>query len=94
VTPDGKYVVVAGKLDTHVSVYSIEKMKAIVQSGKFAGKDPYGIPIIGLQEALHKQVDLGLGPLDTSSIPRSASPTLRCTSTPWWRSGTTARASC
>jgi nitrous-oxide reductase len=27
VTPDGKFLVVAGKLDTHVSVYSFEKIR-------------------------------------------------------------------
>jgi hypothetical protein len=27
VTPDGKNIIVAGKLDTHVSVYSFEKIR-------------------------------------------------------------------
>jgi nitrous-oxide reductase len=27
VTPDGKFITVAGKLDTHVSVYSFEKIR-------------------------------------------------------------------
>jgi nitrous-oxide reductase len=27
VTPDGKFIIVAGKLDTHVSVYSFEKIR-------------------------------------------------------------------
>jgi len=65
VTPDGKYVVVSGKLDTHTSVFSIEKIKAAIQAGKFTGKDSYGIPIIGMQDTLHTQVALGLGPLHT-----------------------------
>jgi nitrous-oxide reductase len=65
VTPDGKYLIVSGKLDSHVSVYSFEKiMKAIAES-KFEGKDPYGMPIIPMQEVLHTQVNLGLGPLHT-----------------------------
>ena len=63
VTPDGKFIVVGGKLDTQASVYSFEKIKAAIDSGKFSGKDPYGIPIIALEDALHKQVALGLGPL-------------------------------
>ncbi len=65
VTPDGKYIIVAGKLDTHVSVYSFEKIQAAIKAGKFESKDPYGIPVIAMKEALHTQVSLGLGPLHT-----------------------------
>ncbi|HNH35383.1 MAG TPA: cytochrome C, partial [Rhodocyclaceae bacterium] len=56
VTPDGKYIVVGGKLDTHASVYSFEKIQAVIKSGKFESKDPYGIPVIGMKDALHTQV--------------------------------------
>lgn len=65
VTPDGKFITVAGKLDTHVSVFSFEKIQAAIKAGKFESKDPYGIPVINMQEALHTQVQLGLGPLHT-----------------------------
>ena len=65
VTPDGKFITVSGKLDTHVSVYSFEKIQAAIQAGKFESKDPYGIPVISMKEALHTQVELGLGPLHT-----------------------------
>jgi nitrous-oxide reductase len=65
VTPDGKYVIVSGKLDTHAYVYSFAKIQAAIAARKFADKDPYGIPIIALEEALHTQVSLGLGPLHT-----------------------------
>ncbi len=65
VTPDGKFLTVAGKLDTHVSVYSFEKIQAAIKAGKFESKDPYGIPVIGMKDALHTQVQLGLGPLHT-----------------------------
>ncbi len=65
VTPDGKHIVVAGKLDTHVSVYSFEKIQAAIKAGKFESKDAYGIPVIGMKDALHTQVSLGLGPLHT-----------------------------
>jgi nitrous-oxide reductase len=65
VTPDGKFIIVSGKLDTHVSVYSFEKIQAAIRAGKFESKDPYGIPVIGMQDALHNQVQLGLGPLHT-----------------------------
>ena len=65
VTPDGKFIIVSGKLDTHVSVYSFEKITAAIKVGKFESKDPYGIPVIGMQDTLHTQVALGLGPLHT-----------------------------
>jgi nitrous-oxide reductase len=65
VTPDGKLLVVAGKLDTHVSVYSFEKIMAAIKAKKFESKDPYGIPVIAMKDALHTQVPLGLGPLHT-----------------------------
>ena len=65
VTPDGKLITVAGKLDTHVSVFSFEKIMAAIKAGKFESKDPYGIPVIGMKDALHTQVQLGLGPLHT-----------------------------
>jgi len=65
VTPDGTKLIVAGKLDTHVSVYSFEKIMAAIKAGKFESKDPYGIPVINMKDALHTQVSLGLGPLHT-----------------------------
>lgn len=65
VTPDGKFMIVAGKLDTHVSVYSFDKIQDAIKAKKFEGKDPYGIPIIALKDAIEKQVQLGLGPLHT-----------------------------
>jgi nitrous-oxide reductase len=65
VTPDGKFIIVAGKLDTHGYVYSFEKLMALVNAKDFAGKDPYGIPILDLKKSLQQQVQLGLGPLHT-----------------------------
>lgn len=65
VSPDGKDIVVGGKLDTHGTVYSIEKMKALIDQGKFEGKDPYGVPILSFKDSIRGQVDLGLGPLHT-----------------------------
>jgi len=65
VTPDGLYIVVSGKLDSHTSVYSFEKIQKAIADGNFEGKDPYGIPIISMKDTLHHQVQLGLGPLHT-----------------------------
>ncbi len=65
VSPDGKYILVGGKLDSQVSVFSFEKIQKAIEEGKFEGKDPYGLPIIAMQDALHTQVASGLGPLHT-----------------------------
>lgn len=65
VAPKGDFIVVAGKLDPHISVYSIEKIKATIAAGKVAGHDPYGIPMLALDDVLEAQVELGLGPLHT-----------------------------
>ncbi len=63
VSPDGEYIVVCGKLDTHASVYKWSKIKKLIADKKYVGKDPYGIPILDMKSALHGQVELGLGPL-------------------------------
>ncbi len=65
VSPDGKYIIVAGKLDSHAWVYSFDKIQDAIKNKKFEGKDPYGIPIISLDDALHGSVEVGLGPLHT-----------------------------
>lgn len=65
VTPDGKSIVVGGKLDTHTTVYDFAKMKALVEQKRFEGKDPYGLPILPFKEAISGQVEIGLGPLHT-----------------------------
>ena len=65
ISPDGKYIIVCGKLDTHASVFDFEKIKALIDKKDFAGKDPFGIPILDIKKALHGQLQLGLGPLHT-----------------------------
>lgn len=70
VTPDGRFIIVAGKLDTHASVYDIRKIKDLIAKKDYAGKDPYGVPILDLKKSLHGQVELGLGPLHTQFDPK------------------------
>ncbi len=65
VTPDGTDIVVGGKLDTHATVYSFAKMKALIDAGKFTGRDPYGVPILAFADAIRGQCEIGLGPLHT-----------------------------
>jgi nitrous-oxide reductase len=45
VTPDGEFMVVAGKLDPHVTIYSFDKMIAAVEAKKW-DTDDYGVPVL------------------------------------------------
>ena len=65
VTPDGTEIIVAGKLDTHATVYSFAKIKQAIEQKQFSGKDAYGIPILSFPDVIRGQVEIGLGPLHT-----------------------------
>ncbi|HAX24733.1 MAG TPA: Sec-dependent nitrous-oxide reductase [Thermomicrobiales bacterium] len=64
VTPDGKFIVVAGKLDPHVTIYSFEKIQAAIAKGGFE-TDVFGVPVLKYEDCMEAQVELGLGPLHT-----------------------------
>ncbi len=64
VTPDGKFITVAGKLDPHVTIYSIDKIKKAIADQKWT-EDPFGIHVLDFDAVKHAQVELGLGPLHT-----------------------------
>ena len=63
--PGGEYVTVSGKLDPHVSVYSVEKIRKAIGEKNVEGNDPYGIPILKYDACLEAHVPVGLGPLHT-----------------------------
>jgi nitrous-oxide reductase len=65
VSPDGRFIVVAGKLDTHATVFDIRKIKELISKKEFVDKDPYGVPILDMKKSIHGQIELGLGPLHT-----------------------------
>lgn len=65
VNPKGTHLIVSGKLDSHTWVYSFAKIQAAIKAEKFESKDPYGLPIIAMKDALERQVSVGLGPLHT-----------------------------
>jgi nitrous-oxide reductase len=65
VTPDGNFMVVAGKLDPHVTVYSIDRIKAAIAAKKYSGSDEFGVPVLDFDAVKEAQVELGLGPLHT-----------------------------
>lgn len=64
VTPDGQYIVVAGKLDPHVTIYSFEKIQNAIAEGQFE-PDEFGVPVLSFDACMEAQVELGLGPLHT-----------------------------
>ena len=64
VTPDGKYIVVAGKLDPHVTIYSFDKIQKAIADKKWTA-DEFGIPVLNFDDVMLAQVELGLGPLHT-----------------------------
>jgi len=66
VTPGGEFIVVGGKLDPHVTIYSFAKIQDAIKAGGLQ-TDPngYGVPVIPLDKVMEAQVELGLGPLHT-----------------------------
>ncbi|MFA0750851.1 MAG: hypothetical protein SLRJCFUN_001254 [Candidatus Fervidibacter sp.] len=65
VCPCGNHIVVGGKLDPHVTVYSMRKILDAVKRKDFEGRDPYGVPILRFDAVKEAQVEVGLGPLHT-----------------------------
>ncbi|MCA9752392.1 MAG: Sec-dependent nitrous-oxide reductase, partial [Gemmatimonadetes bacterium] len=64
ISPNGQYIVVSGKLDPHVTVYSIERIKAAIAAKNWT-PDSYGVPVLAQDAVVEAQVELGLGPLHT-----------------------------
>ena len=65
VSPDGNYIVVAGKLDPTTNVYTIERIKRAIAERTFDGADPFGVPILKLDAVREAQIEVGAGPLHT-----------------------------
>ncbi|MGH7996544.1 MAG: Sec-dependent nitrous-oxide reductase [Opitutaceae bacterium] len=64
VTPDGRYIVVSGKLDPHVTVYGFQKIQAAIAKGT-PDHDDYGVPVLSMEDTVVARVEVGLGPLHT-----------------------------
>jgi nitrous-oxide reductase len=65
VTPNGQFVVVAGKLDPHVTIFGAQKIKDAIAQKKYSGTDTFGVPVLNFDDVKEAQVELGLGPLHT-----------------------------
>lgn len=64
VTPDGKYIVVSGKLDPHVTIYGMAQIQKAI-ADKAWELDEFGIPVLNFDAVKVAQLELGLGPLHT-----------------------------
>jgi len=64
-SPGGEYVLTAGKLDPHVTAYSVDKIKQAIREEKFEKRDRYGIPVLSYDACREAYVEVGLGPLHT-----------------------------
>lgn len=64
VSPDGKYIVGAGKLAPIAAVHDIDKIKAAIQKQDFEGKYD-GVPVLKYTSIVAAEVPVGLGPLHT-----------------------------
>ncbi|MEQ9618839.1 MAG: Sec-dependent nitrous-oxide reductase [Deltaproteobacteria bacterium] len=65
VAPGGDYVVVAGKLDTHATIYGFDKIQKAIKDKLIEGEDTYGVPILNYNDVVTAQLEIGLGPLHT-----------------------------
>ncbi|MEZ4666316.1 MAG: Sec-dependent nitrous-oxide reductase [Anaerolineae bacterium] len=68
IAPGGDYIVVSGKLDPHVTVYSFQKIMDSISAGT-SEQDQYGVPVLSYESVLEAQVEVGLGPLHTQFGP-------------------------
>jgi len=64
VSPDGKWIVGSGKLQSITTVYNMEKIQAAINSKSFSGEED-GIPVLNYDAVKEAEVNVGLGPLHT-----------------------------
>lgn len=69
VAPKGDFIVVSGKLDPHVTIYSMAKIKQAIAGKDFSGKDDFGVPILDFDSVVESRIEVGLGPLHTQFGP-------------------------
>jgi nitrous-oxide reductase len=64
VSPDGKYIVGSGKLQSITTAFNFEKIQTAIQNKDFTGEED-GIPVINYESVRDAEVNVGLGPLHT-----------------------------
>ena len=68
VSPDGKYIIASGKLQSITTAFNMEKILTAIQNKDFTG-DEDGIPVINYDSVKDAEVNVGLGPLHTQFDP-------------------------
>jgi nitrous-oxide reductase len=64
VSPDGKYIIGSGKLQSITTAFNMEKILTAIQKKDFSG-DEDGIPVLKYESIKDAEVNVGLGPLHT-----------------------------
>ena len=64
VSPDGKYIIGSGKLQSITTVFNIEKIKTAIEKKDFTGTED-GIPVLNYDSVKDAEINVGLGPLHT-----------------------------
>lgn len=64
VSPDGKYIIASGKLQSITTVFNFEKMLTAIEKKDFIGNED-GIPVLNYDAVKDAEVNVGLGPLHT-----------------------------
>jgi nitrous-oxide reductase len=64
VSPDGKWIVGSGKLQSITTVYNFDKIQAAINNKSFSGEED-GIPVLNYDAVKEAEVNVGLGPLHT-----------------------------
>jgi nitrous-oxide reductase len=64
VSPDGKYIIGSGKLQSITTAFNMEKILTAVQNKDFTGNED-GIPVLNYDHIKDAEVNVGLGPLHT-----------------------------
>ncbi|MBK7256246.1 MAG: Sec-dependent nitrous-oxide reductase [Ignavibacteriae bacterium] len=64
ISPDGRYIIGSGKLQSITTVFTIERILAAIEKRDFTG-DEDGIPVLNYDAVKEAEVNVGLGPLHT-----------------------------
>ncbi|MFA7249808.1 MAG: Sec-dependent nitrous-oxide reductase [Dehalococcoidia bacterium] len=65
VSPNGQYLAIGGKLDPHVTVYSMDKITKAIAAKDFEKNDQFGVPILRFDSVVAGRIEVGAGPLHT-----------------------------
>ena len=64
VSPDGKYIIGSGKLQSITTAFNMEKILTAINNKDFTGNED-GVPVLNYDNVKDAEVNVGLGPLHT-----------------------------